>query len=258
MTAVALRPLSIGEMLDTSFQLYRRHFGALATIVLVCNTLPLALNVYVESAGGFAAHPFLALSGGLLGFVLNAVATGATVFVVSEGYLGRVVTAGDALNRATPFVARLILASIMYSFLVLIGFLLFIVPGIVVAVGLALYAPALVVEAVPRAGAALSRSWQLTKGARWRLMGVFIALALLLALPMMAMAFLVGAAAAVAGLGDTEGSAGVAALAAAFAGLVQLLWYPMFNCAMTVAYYDQRVRREGFDLELLAAGLRAA
>ena len=37
-----------------------------------------------------------------------------------------------------------------------------------------------------------------------------------------------------------------------------MLIYPLFNCALTIAYYDQRIRKEGFDLELLASRLRAA
>ena len=36
MTPPILRPLSVGEILDTSFSLYRRHFAALATVSLIC------------------------------------------------------------------------------------------------------------------------------------------------------------------------------------------------------------------------------
>ena len=40
MTPPMLRPLTVGEILDTSFSLYRRHFGALATVALVCTGIP--------------------------------------------------------------------------------------------------------------------------------------------------------------------------------------------------------------------------
>ena len=44
----------------------------------------------------------------------------------------------------------------------------------------------------------------------------------------------------------------------AIGGVVQIFIYPLFYCVLTVAYYDLRVRKEGFDLELLASTLRTA
>jgi hypothetical protein len=258
MTSGELRPLSIGEILDTSFQLYRRHFVAVATIGVLCTAIPLMLDVYIEASGGRMAHLGLALFSGLLLVVLNSVATAAIVFVVSEGYLGRLVGPSDALRLAAPFVGRLILAQILYSILAFFGFLLFIIPGFIVLVGMSLTAPALVVENLPTSIAALRRSWALTRGARWKMVGIFIPLLLLLVIPMIGVTLIAGVLAALGGL--AVGNEGVFAgiLGAALAGLIQMLVYPLFNCALTVAYYDQRIRKEGFDLELLAARLRAA
>jgi hypothetical protein len=39
---------------------------------------------------------------------------------------------------------------------------------------------------------------------------------------------------------------------------MQLVFTPLVNCALTVTYYDQRVRKEGFDLEVLATTLQPA
>ena len=44
----------------------------------------------------------------------------------------------------------------------------------------------------------------------------------------------------------------------AVGGIVQMLIYPLFYCVLTVLYYDLRVRKEGFDLELLASSLQSA
>jgi uncharacterized membrane protein len=254
MSDVTLRPLSIGEILDRSFQLYRRYFRPLAGIVLICNTVPLLLDIYVDSAGGKVAHPFLGLLSAILLLVLNSIATAATVFVVSEAYLGRETTTGDALSRAQPFVGRLIVSHILYGLLVVIGLLCFIVPGLIIIVGLALTAPALVIESLPDATQALGRSWRLTRGSRWKLVGVFLPLVILFAVPMMGALFVVGVAGALAGgAGPWTETA-----AAAIVGLVQLVVTPLVNCALTVAYYDQRVRKEGFDLEVLATTLQPA
>jgi hypothetical protein len=257
MTSPELRPLSVGEILDTSFQLYRRHFATLATIGVLCTAIPLMVDVYIEASGGRLAHLGLAVFSAMLLMVLNSVATAATVFVVSEGYLGRELGAGDALQLSAPFAARLILAQIVYSFLAFAGALFFIIPGLIVLVGMALTAPALVVEN-RTSTAALGRSWSLTRGARWKLVGIFIPLFLLLVVPMIAITFVVGVIAAIVGLDAGGDATTIGVLGAAFAGLVQMLVYPLFNCALTIAYYDQRIRKEGFDLELLAARLRAA
>ena len=47
-------------------------------------------------------------------------------------------------------------------------------------------------------------------------------------------------------------------VALAIGGVVQLFIYPLFYCVLTVTYYDLRVRKEGFDLELLASSLQTA
>ena len=79
-----LRPLSVGEILDTAFSLYRRHFGALATVSLVCTGLPLVLRLFVEASGGLFAHLTLAALYALSLVVLSLIATGATVFAVFD------------------------------------------------------------------------------------------------------------------------------------------------------------------------------
>ena len=54
-------------------------------------------------------------------------------------------------------------------------------------------------------------------------------------------------------LGATPGT-----LTLAVVGVVQMLLYPLLYCVLTVAYYDLRVRKEGFDLEVLASTLQPA
>ena len=57
----------------------------------------------------------------------------------------------------------------------------------------------------------------------------------------------------------TRGTSSTATIVAlAIGGVVQLFIYPLFYCVLTVTYYDLRVRKEGFDLELLASSLQTA
>ncbi|HEU4647756.1 MAG TPA: hypothetical protein VFS33_01755, partial [Gemmatimonadales bacterium] len=237
----------------------RRHFAALVPVMLICYGPTVLIEVYVGAAGGAAAHLVLTQVAMLAAIVLSAVATGATVFVISEGYMGRSIDGREALRRATPFLGRLILASFAFGLLAGLGTLFFIIPGIIIACGMVLCWPAIVVEALPTADAGLRRSWELTKGSRGRIFLLFLLLTLLFMVPVVGIATLLalvmGMAGAAAGGAMPTATAAITELAL---GAVKLLIYPFFNCALTIMYYDLRVRREGFDLELLATTLKSA
>lgn len=119
--ALDLRPLTLPELLDRAFGLYRRHFWLFIGIMAVPTTFAVALNVLVESlnyvtgarasvAPGAAPDPAViivmvgAIAAGLL-LVLVAytvvymVALGATTLAVSEIYLGRMVTIREVYRR---------------------------------------------------------------------------------------------------------------------------------------------------------------
>ena len=61
-----------------------------------------------------------------------------------------------------------------------------------------------------------------------------------------------------AGVAKFWGAVGAAGWSLAIGGVVQMFIYPLFYCVLTVTYYDLRVRKEGFDLELLASSLQSA
>ena len=100
---------------------------------------------------------------------------------------------------------------------------------------------------------ALSRSWSLTRGSRWRMFGLLVTMAILLYVPLVGL----GAVAAVV-LPRGALGAGPGTVTLAVVGVVQMLLYPLLYCVLTVAYYDLRVRKEGFDLEVLASTLQPA
>jgi hypothetical protein len=175
--------------------------------------------------------------------------------VVSESYLGRPLKAADALQRATPLLGRLIACSLLLAIIVGFGFLAFLIPGVVLLCGLVLAFPSLVLEPGSSPTTALSRSWWLTRGSRWRMLGLLATLVILLYIPIVA----VGALATLVLPSDAAtGSVTPGLLALAVVGVMQMLLYPLLYCVLTVAYYDLRVRKEGFDLEVLASTLQPA
>jgi hypothetical protein len=255
MVSTTLRPLSVGEILDVSFTLYRRHFATLGTVAVLCSGLPVLLSLYIEASGGILQNLSLTLVYYVIFAVLSAIATAATVFIVSESYLGRPLSAAGALKRATPLLGRLIVCSLLFAIVVGFGFLFFLIPGVILICGLLLAFPSLVLEADSSPTGALSRSWSLTRGSRWRMLALLVTLLILLYVPIIAMG---AVATLILPSSGTPGNLTPGLLTLAVVGVMQMLLYPLLYCVLTVAYYDLRVRKEGFDLEVLASTLQTA
>ncbi|HMV33950.1 MAG TPA: hypothetical protein PKA50_17660 [Gemmatimonadales bacterium] len=256
MTPPALRPLTLGEILDVAFGLYRNLFLPLLVVTLVTSGLPVVLSVYIESAGGALLNLPLYFLNLMLNAVLGAIASAAATFVVSDSYMGRAISARDAFARATPFISRLIVLGVLMSLVIGIGLVCLIVPGVILFTGLALSTPALVIEGLPSANAAMGRSWALTRGFRGKLFWALLTVLVLILLPTIALGGFAAASGDATLLEPTVSPATLGWLVAA--SLIQLLIYPLFYCVLTVAYYDLRVRKEAFDLEVLASGLTPA
>lgn len=113
-----LRPLSIGELFDRAFVLYRRHFwlfvgitavpGVFALVLTLINTAiqnPALQGLDPESAEFEAAMMGMMLAfAGLMAvlaiyFVVYMIALGATTFAVSEVYLGRTASISQVYGR---------------------------------------------------------------------------------------------------------------------------------------------------------------
>lgn len=283
MNETELRPLSAGEVLDHSFGLFRRLFVPLVVIQVLCSGLPFLFSIYAEARGGM--QPALAFPTYLLAFVLGALASAATAYLISESYLGRSLTAGDALRRAVPRMASVMVLSLGLGLVVvtaalpsliaigaggafatlamqeggsttgvgggaallLVGIALLVLPVLVFS-GLSVATTALVLEHIG-AGKAMSRSWYLTKGFRLRIVGLMLVVLIVVLIPLLAIGGLAGA------FSGAEPSTGTDVLFATLTGVVSLIVTPLLYCVLTLLYYDLRVRKEAFDLEMLAQTL---
>ncbi len=250
MAAPVLRPLSTGEVLDVSFGLYRALFLPLLTVALACRAIPAIIGIYLQAAGGFSAHWVLGITQLFVGIFLSAIGVAATTYIVSGAYLGTDVAASDALRQALGLLGRLLMLTTMTSLIIGFGMLLLVVPGLILFAGLALSTAVLVLESPISPNDAMSRSWQLTRGSRWKVLLAIMVAALLLVVPMMAVGVL-GAFGSLVGLWPALMPLVLSASSSFFV-------YPFIYVVITVLYYDMRVRKEGFDLELLATATQRA
>lgn len=250
MAAPVLRPLSTGEVLDVSFGLYRALFVPLLIVALASRAIPAIMGIHLQAIGGFGTHLVLGITQLFVGIFLSAIGVAATTYIVSGAYLGRDVTANDALRRALGLLGRLLVLTMMTSLIIGFGTVLLIVPGMMLFSGLALSTAVLVLEAPISPNNAMNRSWQLTKGSRWKVFLTILVAALLLVVPTMAVGLL-GVFGAVVGLWSKL-------IPLVLVSILELFVYPFIYIVITVLYYDMRVRKEGFDLELLATSTQHA
>ena len=243
MTSLDLRPMSVGEILDGGFSLYRNHFSALIGISIVCLGLPTLLSVYTEIGGGMIAHPGLSLFSTLLFGIGWLPCSAATVWAVSEVYLGRDPVLGPALRYGVRRIGRLMIVGLASYILVFFATLLLVIPGIIVACGYSVAVQVVVLEELRASTDALGRSWALTKGFKGKAFQLAVTLGILYMLP----AFAVGAIGVLVPGGETAMSV--------IAQFVSFLLTPWFACVFTLFYYDLRIRHEGFDLQVLSQTL---
>jgi len=202
------------------------------------------------TSGGLMAFGIVGVIVGLvIYFVAYLFAQGGTVFAVSELYLGRTTTIGASLGRMRGQLGSL-LGVIMLNGLATMGAALFlIIPGIYVACRLITCVPAALLEDLgPRSS--LERSFRLTQGFAGRAFVIFLLYFILLyaAILLFMFPFLFAA-----GLATKDPGMMRFWLTLSQVGnsLAAVLVGPFLTIATAVYYYDLRVRKEAFDLQLM-------
>lgn len=258
MPGLDLRPLSLGEILDRTFTIYRNYFllffgiSALPRLAVLAVQIP-QIWLGAQGRGGSIGA---SLSGGLLGLVvlvLSVVAylysQGGTVIAISDIYLGRPITIGEALGRMKGNAGTLFAIAFLNGLAVAGGMILLIVPGIYVACRLIVSVPAALIED-RTARDSLSRAWDLTRGFAGRafLMGL-----LFFVIVMAADLILVGPFSISMVISLRNNSLSLLSQLGATVGgeIAAILTQPILLIATAIFYYDLRVRKEAFDLQFM-------
>ena len=292
--AQLLQPMTIGASLDRAVDLLRARFLSFVGIAFIPGLAQLGILIASvhPSAGDnpSALHMSLVAASYITSFVfwladivLGAIANAASCLVASKVLFGEDITIRDSykrcLSKGGRFVAIALLQG-LYAFWPL-------VPAIIIGTALAIaaagsssllsiavvvlcalpciylysrYALAFPASAIENlsSGNAIKRSIQLGGGGRWRICLGFALPALL------AIAINVGATQLIELLKPAtpllaHSPLAVAALTGFANFLVFLAFNPLNAIILTVLYYDQRIRREGYDIERLmeSAGMTA-
>ncbi|RKQ94020.1 hypothetical protein C8N24_3896 [Solirubrobacter pauli] len=271
MATPSLRPLSLGEILDAGIKVCTRHWKTLALCVIV-PLLPLSIlqvlligsidaeqleflpetDTSTTSADDIEAGVWVTLGiTALIGVVSFLVVNTACFKAVADAWLGATPEAGRSLRFGISRAPRIFVLSLIAAPPVLLGFVLCLVPGFWLVT---VWSLALAASLFERVGPfkALGRSYGLIRERFW-------ATLLLLIVSWLLVGILGGIISSIPSA-FAEIFASENRLAAAVANVVgttlgNVITYPFSAAVLTILYFDQRIRKEGFDVQMLAEGL---
>ena len=250
MPPVALRPRSTTELIDAAVQLLRQHYMEIVTASAIFLIPAFIIRLFLPDvrAGRLPGGEqlFALFIGVVITVIFSIVSTAAVVVVISDSYLGREVSIVSAVQRVINRFWSVLGVAVLQSIITAIGFVAFFIPGLLCLAWLFAGTAIVMIEG-KTAVAALARSRQLAAGSVGRILGVLFLTLLLVGVIEIIALFLVG----IAGVFIHAGTA----LTTLGGNLASLLIYPFFTVVITLLYYDLRIRKEGFDLEIMATEL---
>jgi hypothetical protein len=315
-TPPQIRPMTIGDLLDAAFRLYREHFltfiGIVALLQVPMAMLQFLVQIpYMQALQRFTTRPpiirpgqgffdifplrellpyyaLLALLGVIQYLVVYNLITGALANAISRSYMGRPTSILGAysfgsrrmialiLASLAPFAIALAFAAIVAGCIIAtlpilgarsgedpnVGLAVVAVLGIIAVIGLLLLATlffyvrllfttqSIVLEG-QGALAGLARSWRLVGQSFWRTLGITLLVYVFIYIISLIIQLPVIAFAAISGIILTNVTLyQILNLLAAY--VVLILVQPLQFAIFTLLYYDLRVRKEGYDIELRA------
>jgi hypothetical protein len=217
--------LDTGRVFERIFEIYRDQFTLLIPAALILFIPVAILGGLVQTGGG----ALLALASLAIGLVATYWYQGMVVEAVVDILDGRRDhTVGSLFSSVTPFIGTLVGAGILATLIIVIGFILIIVPGLIALTFLAVVAPAVVIDRAGVTGA-LRRSRELVSGQAWHVFGVIVVLFLITAL-------ISGILSAIGGSVSDDSFAGYAAADL----IVRVLLGPLSAIAATIIYVELR------------------
>ncbi|HEY5044866.1 MAG TPA: hypothetical protein VII53_03310 [Solirubrobacteraceae bacterium] len=215
------RSIDIGSVISRTFSIYADQASVLlpaAAVVFIAVGVISALLVVIA--------PVLAILAFVVIIVGTTLFTGMVVELVADVQDGRRdATVGQLLQAATPVLGQLILVGIVAGIGIAIGFILIIVPGLILITIWSVAAPVVVLER-PGGLKPLARSRELVRGNGWQVFGVIVVLVIGVGI----------LAAIIEAIGDSGGTgAGIVVRV-----IVQILTAPLSALAAAVLYFELR------------------
>jgi hypothetical protein len=240
MTDLALRPRSPTELVDAAFQVFRRDpvqfIVATAAVYVPWLVVRLVFDLGISTDLPTGMRAIWAMLAALVVYAL----VGAVVTVLaSDVYLERPADAARGLRVAFVRAVPLLVTGVITVLAIFVAALFFLLPALYPVARFFAVRQAVVLEGAGSM-AALERSSELSAGVKRHVLNTL----LLILLVTGAVSF---------GVGLLAGMIPSRVLMNVVVTAVHVVLYPFFGITETLLYYDIRIRKEGFDVEYLAA-----
>jgi hypothetical protein len=223
---VPAKRIEVGEVVGEAFSIYRDNAGPLlGSAIVVFAVVGIAAGLLVNTGG-----VVLGVLAAIVRIAGQALYTGFVVRLVEDVRDGRRDhSVGDLFSAAAPAIGPLIAFGILSAIGVGIGFILLVIPGLILATFWSLGPPAIVVEGAGPIQA-FGRSWNLVRGHGWSVFWTLLVVLLIL----LAIGLVLGAIGAA--IGDAA-----SLVANVLSGAITA---PIFALAVSVIFFDLGGGRE--------------
>jgi hypothetical protein len=254
-------PLTIGQVLDQGFKLFKESFAGVWLFALIVGVISIPFNSISSSlspdavqTGAFGAGFAVFMVVAFLVYVIGTIVLyGAITSRIGAIANGSPITAGEALNIGFRRGPAYFGTSVLLGLIVFVGLLLLIIPGIWLGVALFLGTIAVIID---RKGPveSLQYSWEIVKGNWWRTAITMTIIGLIVGVVYVLIGTVVGL---LIGLGMEDAADPgpiVLALDLFIVPLLQVVLLPITYSLFIALYRDLKLRHEGSDLaERIAA-----
>jgi len=189
-----MRPRTLGEILSEAFRIYKENAAKLLIIVAVI-VVPLSfisaagvrllgepklhrVGTTIEYSRSFGVTVAALLIGAAIGVITWAILQAAMLRGAAQATIGDPVDVEASYRWGLRRFGSVLLLAILVGIVVVLGFILLIIPGIIFLVFLSVSEPALIVEN-RRGTEAMSRSWNLVRGHFWHALVVILVAAII-------------------------------------------------------------------------------
>ena len=242
--------ITTDSLLNRSWTIFRAGFVSFTTLALIFYSPVILIRLFVSWQSSPNSVD-LDLSGCLLLFailMLFPIASAALAVAVFQGLRGQATTITQCILVAVSRGQSIVGVAILSSVASLLGYLMCLLPGIVVFCGLFLAGPIVVIEKIDPA-AAMRRSWALTDGYKRSIFSLYFAIVVL----QLGAHLLINSAFDINTFDWTQPPASSHVIHDLLGDLIAVLTTAFSGIAAAVAYHDIRAVREGLNEDDSAA-----
>jgi hypothetical protein len=257
-----LGAMTVGDILDRGLKLTFSRLGSFYAINFLVLLPLIVFAVLAVPLAAMSGSVLMVLLMGLLvlilTLILSPIGSAAVLKVIAGEYADQKVSTGEALNFAMGRFGALLGTSLLAGLIIFLGLLALIIPGIILAVSYSFVGQVVVLEGLNGMDA-LNRSRSLSLGYRWRIFGILFLIGFLQGILQQVINAALNAGLPLGTYVQTAYGPVLAdinftnyAIHQFIIVLVNILLTTYQVVCLTLMYFDLRVRKEGYDLELAA------